>query len=137
MNDPLEMTIEELDLAYGKPQRLATVTAVLGISSNLHHDQITLEMITERGERVEVGFTQRALRRLTLLCQLEADAPDKPKANERQERCREFTPTVSSSAAYRTFIPGAGRGSGARPRYRLTPVMKSKWSVYSRTSRPA
>jgi len=74
-------TIEELDLHYGKPERLASVTAVLGMSSNRHHDQTSVEVITERGQRLLLGFTQSALRELVFLCQSEVQAPDKPKAN--------------------------------------------------------
>ena len=78
---PQEMSIEELRAHYGEPKRLATITSVLGVMSNDHHDRTTVEVTTDSVERLELQFTQSALRELLLICRPEADAQDKPRAN--------------------------------------------------------
>ena len=78
---PLEMSIKELDATYGKPKKVAAVTAVLGLLSNMHHDMMTVEFLTDNGERILVPFAQSTIRELIRLCGDEASSADRPKTN--------------------------------------------------------
>ena len=71
------MAIEELDALYGKPALLATITHVLGSSGNVNHDLFTIEVLTEDSRRLNVRFTQAALRNLFALIgdQISAERP--------------------------------------------------------------
>jgi hypothetical protein len=78
--DPMEMTVEELDVNYGKPELLGTVTHILGLSQNANHDLFTIEVLTEDTKRLNIRFTQAALR---MLVELIGDglSNERPKAN--------------------------------------------------------
>jgi len=77
---PMEMSIEELDALYGKPQLLSTITHVLGLHDNIHHDRFTAEFITEDSKRANIPFTQSALRDLLRLLEGRLGI-ERPKAN--------------------------------------------------------
>ncbi len=78
--EPMEMAIEELDAAYGKPQFLTTITHVLSCGENVHHDRFTMEAVTEDARRVNIQFTHCALRTLVQMIESSLRA-DRPKAN--------------------------------------------------------
>ena len=78
---PLEMSIEELDATYGEPKQVSAVTAVLGVRSSIHHDRMTVEFLTDNGERIQVPFAQSTMRELIRLCGDEASSADRPKTN--------------------------------------------------------
>jgi hypothetical protein len=80
--DPMEMTIEELDVVYGKPHLFTTITHVLQCVSVGGHDRFTVEIITEDSQRLNIQFTQEALRNLMRLIDVEGSlGVDRPKAN--------------------------------------------------------
>lgn len=65
--EPDEMTIEELDRVYGKPVRMPVVTHVLAKTENVNHDRVVIELATDATTRLEIPFTQTALKALMAL----------------------------------------------------------------------
>ena len=81
MNKDLsEMLPDELDALYGKPTPLATITHVLGNSGNINRDLFTIEVLTEDFKRLNVRFTQAALRNLFALIKDQIGV-ERPKAH--------------------------------------------------------
>lgn len=78
--DPMEMAIEELDAAFGRPQFLATITHILSCGENVHHDRFTVEAVTEDTRHISIQFSQSALRTLVQMVEASLRA-DRPKAN--------------------------------------------------------
>jgi hypothetical protein len=78
--DSIEMAIEGLDLLYGKPELVATITHVLGLSESLNHDLFTVEVITEGSKRLKIRLTEATLRNFVNLIDDRLDM-SRPKAN--------------------------------------------------------
>ncbi|MCP3447552.1 hypothetical protein [Bradyrhizobium sp. CCGUVB14] len=78
--DPMEMAVEELDAKYGKPELVGTVTHILELSQNDNHDRFAIQILTEDAKRLNIRFTQAALR--TLLSLIGDDVSrERPKSN--------------------------------------------------------
>lgn len=78
---PLEMTLEEIDAAYGPPKSQPAVLYVVIATASIHHDRISIEVINAREERLLLTFSQDALKELIAVAGGRARAKARPKVN--------------------------------------------------------
>lgn len=78
---PSELSVEELDIHYGKAVQMPIISATLATMSNDNHNIVSFEVVTEKEERWLLRFTQGALSELIKLADDWAGQTERPSVN--------------------------------------------------------